>query len=91
MKMHSVKRDAKKDGICLKGFVYDGRFIIVALESEGQNTIVSVQVDVYGDEPLSKILLERMGSADRDVAASGGLALRSARDHRLDHASRPGH
>jgi hypothetical protein len=61
MKMHSVHRKPKKDGVCLNGFVYDGRYIIVTLEAEGQNTIVSVLVDVYGDEPLSKILLERMG------------------------------
>jgi hypothetical protein len=33
----------------------------VAIEDHGRNSIVSVAVDVYGDEPVSKILLERIG------------------------------
>lgn len=63
MKIHSVKRTVKQDGISLKGFFYDGRYICLTIEPEDQgNSVVTALIDVYGDEPLSKILLERMGS-----------------------------
>jgi hypothetical protein len=61
MKMNSVKRTAKDDGVSLKGFLYDGRYICLTLEPEGPNTIVSINIDVYGDESMAQILLDRMG------------------------------
>jgi hypothetical protein len=61
MKIDAVKRTTKPDGVSLKGFMYDGRYTCVAIEDHGRNSIVSVAVDVYGDEPVSKILLERIG------------------------------
>jgi hypothetical protein len=59
MKIHSVRRKPKKDGVCFQGFMYDGRYVVYTLEVEGANTIATVTIDVYGDEPVSKILLER--------------------------------
>lgn len=61
MKMHSVKRKAKSDGVCLQGFTYGGRYVLATIEAEGSNSIVTVNIDPYGDEPMSKILLERTG------------------------------
>ncbi len=59
MKINSVKRVVKDDGVSLKGFLYDGRYICLALEPEGPNTIVTINIDVYGDESMAKILLDR--------------------------------
>lgn len=59
MKIHSVRRKPKADGVCLQGFMYDGRYVVLTIEAEGPNSIVTVNIDPYGDEPVSKILLDR--------------------------------
>jgi hypothetical protein len=61
MKIHSVRRKPKVDGICLQGFMYDGRYVLLTIEAQGPFSIVTVVIDVYGDEPISKILLDRIG------------------------------
>lgn len=67
MKMHSVRRATKtvKDDGCehemvvLTGLLYDGRLICAELEPQGDATAVRIRIDVYGDEPLSSMLLQR--------------------------------
>jgi hypothetical protein len=61
MKIHTVKRTPKADGVCFRGFMYDGRYVLLTVEPEGPNSIVSIMIDVYGDEPISKILIDRIG------------------------------
>ncbi len=63
MKINKVSRKPKKDGICFLGCLYDGRYVWYTLEPEGDsNTIATVEIDLYGDEPLSKMLLDRTSS-----------------------------
>lgn len=59
MKINNVHRKPRTDGLCYVGFLFDGRYVWYTLEADGPNTIATVEIDVYGDEPLSKILLER--------------------------------
>ncbi len=65
MKINNVCRKPKKpgtlkgDGISFLGYLFDGRYVWYTLEADGPNTIATVEIDVYGDEPMSKILLER--------------------------------
>jgi hypothetical protein len=47
--------------VVLDGLLYDGRLICVEIEPQGGATGVRVRIDVYGDEPMSKVLLDRMG------------------------------
>jgi hypothetical protein len=60
MKMHSVQRKPKDDGVKFLGLLFDGRYVCVAIEPEGQGCIVTVNFDIYGDEPLAKIFFERV-------------------------------
>jgi hypothetical protein len=60
MKMHAVKPSVKEDGVCFAGETYDGRCIVVTVEDRGGSTIVSSRFDVYGDEPSSKVLNDRI-------------------------------
>jgi len=67
MQMHSVRRivkTVKRDQVdCalihLVGLLYDGRAICAELEPQCEATSVRLRIDVYGDEPISNILLER--------------------------------
>ena len=61
MKMHTVRRGVGKEGnvVMLNGLLYDGRIIAVALEPQGEATGVRIRIDLYGDEPKSRILLDR--------------------------------
>jgi hypothetical protein len=59
MKINSVKEEARDDGVRFCGYMFDGRFVAVTIRAEGEASIMSVRFDVYGDEPLSKILLDR--------------------------------
>ena len=61
MKISNVHRKPKTDGICFVGSMYDGRYVWYTIEADGPNTIATVEIDLYGDEPLSKILLDRTG------------------------------
>jgi hypothetical protein len=60
LKIRGVHREAKPDGVCFLGYLYDGRYIRVGVEPQANTTIVSVNVDVYGDEPFSEIFLNRL-------------------------------
>ncbi|MFO0953264.1 MAG: hypothetical protein U0835_19330 [Isosphaeraceae bacterium] len=61
MGIHSVKRGTHHKTVAtFKGLLYDGRIILVELEPQGENTVVKIRIDGYGDEPKTKILLERM-------------------------------
>lgn len=60
MKVHSVRKRVKDDGVSLCGLMFDGRYVYATIESKGQESIVTVNIDLYGDEPLAKILLERV-------------------------------
>ena len=59
MKFHAVKRKVESNGVSLCGYTYDGRFITFTFEPCNEGTIGTVRVDTYGDEPISKILLDR--------------------------------
>jgi len=60
MKFHSVKRTPKDDGVKFLGLLFDGRYVCVTIEPEGQGCVVTVNFDIYGDEPLAKIFFERV-------------------------------
>jgi hypothetical protein len=61
MKMHSVTRKVKGDGVCFLGMTYEGRAVYVTVEERNGSSIVTSRFDVYGDEPSSKLLNDRIG------------------------------
>jgi hypothetical protein len=60
LKVNNVHKSMKSDGACLLGYLYDGRYIRLSIEPSQNVTIVSVNVDIYGDEPFSQIVLNRI-------------------------------
>ncbi|MFO0910799.1 MAG: DUF3568 family protein [Isosphaeraceae bacterium] len=62
MHIHSVRRGVTKDGniVKLTGLFYGGSGILLELEPQNEATAVRVRIDLYGDEPRSRILLERI-------------------------------
>jgi hypothetical protein len=61
LKVTNVQRKVEKNRVKLQGYLFSGRYLCMTIESEGPGvTIVSVNVDVYGDEPFSKIVLDRI-------------------------------
>ena len=58
LKIHSVKRKPKDDGVSFLGLLWDGRYFCATIEPEGRGCVVTVNVDIYGDEPFSKMFLE---------------------------------
>jgi hypothetical protein len=59
MSINSVKEETREDGIRLCGYVYDGRYVAVTIRPKDDTAIMSVRFDVYGDETMSKILIDR--------------------------------
>ena len=57
--IHGVHRLNKADGVSLCGYLYDGRLIKVGIVPIEEETIVSIHIDVYGDEPYTKHLIDR--------------------------------
>jgi hypothetical protein len=58
---HAHEGDQKPpEMVVLNGNLYDGRFICMELEPQGEATGVRIRVDMYGDEPFSKLLLDHM-------------------------------
>jgi hypothetical protein len=58
---HSVKRGIKCETIVtFNGLLFDGRWICIEMEPQGENTVVKMRIDVYGDEPKSKVFLDRI-------------------------------
>ncbi len=63
MKVSNVCRKPKDDGVCFLGYLFDGRYVWYTLEREGDtNTIATIEIDAYGDQPLSKMLFDRTSS-----------------------------
>jgi hypothetical protein len=61
MKINNVHRKPKPDGVSFVGYLFDGRYVWYTVERDGPTTIATVEIDAYGDEPMSKLLLDHTG------------------------------
>ena len=59
MKFSAVRRKVEPNGVKLCGYTYDGRYVDFTMEPCNEGTIGSVRIDAYGDEPISKIFIDR--------------------------------
>jgi hypothetical protein len=59
----TIRESKEARGVKLAGLAYDGRLVCVTIDPRDEGTtIVTVRFDVYGDEPSSKVLLDRISS-----------------------------
>jgi hypothetical protein len=62
LKMHSIHQSTMdRTALVLDGQVHDGRHIRVAVRPGGLGSLVTARVGRFGDEALSRALMERIG------------------------------